>query len=105
MDMRMPAIDLVDSFYQFTFQALASSFALDIVLRASDFGVDQVYDEESGAYIPIEPQEFLFACLVVPSDSVQNAVVDCLCEVEGEDPRSMTWSVAEVVQARCLSNL
>ena len=26
-------------------------------------------------------EEFLFACLVVPSDSVQNAVVDCLCEV------------------------
>ena len=56
-------IDLMDSYYQFEFTALASFYAFDCTFSAAELGLTSVYDDLDQTWHPIEPAERVWPCL------------------------------------------
>lgn len=68
---------------------MAEHFAIDLVVRAADFGVAQVYDDSRGAWVSVGPDERLFCCfrglamgwswsLCVRNSSLTSGMVDAI---------------------------
>jgi len=46
-------VDFQDGFYQFGFDRMAAYFGIDMRVRAGDFGVKRVFDDELGRWVPV----------------------------------------------------
>ncbi len=53
-------LDLVDSFYQFSFEEVGSFFCLDHRVRASQFSVTEVFDDDTGGFVAVGPDDWLW---------------------------------------------
>ena len=85
MDISISEIDLVDSFYQFAFEEVASFFCVDHPLQAKELSISEVYDDDLGRFDGTHPDEWLFpAFRVMPMGwswslwLCQNALVDAM---------------------------
>ncbi|CAE8711223.1 unnamed protein product, partial [Polarella glacialis] len=65
IEMSVSSLDLTDSFYQFTWEEVASWFALDYETTAGEFGVSEVYDDELACLVPASPDQQLWPCIRV----------------------------------------
>ena len=61
-DPHAASIDLADGYYQFLVPEVASWFGLGLRRTAGEIGVTQVFDEDVGAYVAVEPSDWLWAC-------------------------------------------
>ena len=59
------SIDLIDAFYQLGWTGLASYFCLVHLVRTEDFGITEVFDEITGQYSKVSPDDLLFPALAV----------------------------------------
>ena len=65
LELSFSAIDLVDSFYQLSFEELASCWAFDLAVQAREFAVTQVWDDSSRSWRPVHPDEWLYPVMRV----------------------------------------
>ena len=89
LNISISEIDLVDSFYQFAFEEVASFFCLDHPLQAKELSISEVYDDDLGRFDATHPDEWLFpAFRVMPMGwswslwLCQNALVDAMVASE-----------------------
>ena len=57
------ALDLADSFYQFSYSHVASFFGFDFEVMARDVGVERVWDEVLQDFVDVAPDDMLCPCL------------------------------------------
>ena len=63
VDAHAAGIDLVDAFFQFSAEEVASWFCLDEVFSASELGVEEIFNEDTRCMEPVDPDTPLWACL------------------------------------------
>ena len=59
------SLDLTDAFYQLGWEGMSSYFCLDLEVRAGDYNVDRVFDEVTGLWEDLGPDDMVYPALAV----------------------------------------